>query len=94
MMVAKNVEDLLKDHVDLEVEWIDRLYLNGYIPQLETPGGFASFLKHDLAMPVVSTTAVAPTSRQFVKSIERFPKQQQVQGSWGELVELVELGSW
>ena len=31
-MVAKNVAELLNDHVTLEVESIDRMYLNGYVP--------------------------------------------------------------
>ena len=33
-----NINTLLDERVTLEVESIDRLYLNGYIPTLETPG--------------------------------------------------------
>jgi hypothetical protein len=39
-MIAKNVAELIRDHVVLEVESIDRLYLNGYVPWLQTEGGF------------------------------------------------------
>ena len=78
-MVAKNVETLLRDHVNLEVECLDRTYLNGYIRRFQTPGGLAYFVKQDLEMPVVSTTAVAPLSRQFVNNIERYARKENVE---------------
>ena len=34
-----NIPELLDGHVTLEVECLDRLYLNGYIGGLATPGG-------------------------------------------------------
>jgi len=41
------VAEILKDHVTLEVKCIDRIYLNGYIPTLQTGGQLATFLiKH------------------------------------------------
>jgi len=33
-----NINDLLRDHVTLQVECLDRIYLNGYIPNLQIPG--------------------------------------------------------
>ena len=39
-----NVNDLLRDHVTLTVECLDRLYLNGYIPTLQVPGQLVNFL--------------------------------------------------
>jgi hypothetical protein len=78
-MVAKNVGEMLKDHVTLEVECIDRLYLNGYIPRLQTPGGLAYLVKEDLGLPVVSTTAIAPMSHAFVRNIEKFAKEKGVE---------------
>jgi hypothetical protein len=39
-----NVAELIKDHVTLTVSCLDRLYLNGYVPRLQTGGGVASFL--------------------------------------------------
>jgi hypothetical protein len=37
-----SIPELLKDHVTLEVECLDRLYLNGYIGPLATPAGLVS----------------------------------------------------
>ena len=44
-MVDQTVAELLKDHVTLDLEGIDRLYLNLYQPRLQTGGGVATFFK-------------------------------------------------
>ncbi len=41
-----NVAELIKDHVTLTVECVDRLYLNGYVPRLQSEGGVIGFLLH------------------------------------------------
>ena len=38
-MVSQNVAEIIKNHVVLEVEGIDRMYLNGYVPGLQTQAG-------------------------------------------------------
>ncbi|MDA8399032.1 MAG: hypothetical protein M0008_03135, partial [Actinomycetota bacterium] len=43
--VARSVADVLADHVTLEVESIDRMYLNGYVPGLQYPEGVVGFFK-------------------------------------------------
>ena len=37
-----SIPELLRDRVILEVDWLDRLYLNGYIGPLATPGGLVT----------------------------------------------------
>jgi hypothetical protein len=39
-----NVAEIIKDHVTLEVRCIDRMYLNAYVPRLQSPGGVIDFL--------------------------------------------------
>ena len=39
-MVRKNVAEILTNHVTFELEAIDRMYLNAYVPSLQTGGGF------------------------------------------------------
>ena len=34
MTVARSVSDVLSEHVQFEVDCIDRMYLNVYVPQL------------------------------------------------------------
>ena len=33
------VKEVLQDKVDLDVECVDRVYLNGYVKYLQMPGG-------------------------------------------------------
>jgi len=40
-----NIPELLNGHVTLEVECLDRLYLNGYIGPLATVGGLVTFMR-------------------------------------------------
>ena len=71
-MVRKNVAEILTNHVTFELEAIDRMYLNAYVPSLQTGGGFVWFVKTQLGARVPSTMMVAPMSQRFVEAIERF----------------------
>ena len=77
-MIRKNVAEILHDHVTFELEAIDRMYLNAYVPALQTGGGLVYFLKTQLGVRVPSTVMVAPMSQQFVAAIERFVKTEGV----------------
>jgi hypothetical protein len=69
-MVRKSVAEILQDHVILE--GIDRMYLNAYVPLLQTGAGFTYFLRSPLDRRVPSTFMSAPMSKKFVAAIERF----------------------
>ena len=69
-MVSRSVSTLLKDKVSLELEGIDRLYLNGYVPRLQTPGQLVGFVRDHLGKTVYSTTSIEPVTRAFVDAIE------------------------
>ena len=71
-MIRKNVAEILDHHVTFELEAIDRMYLNAYVPSLQTGGGFVYFLKTQLGVRVPSTVMIAPMSYRFVEAIERF----------------------
>lgn len=45
MTVARSVSDVLDDHVTLEVECIDRMYLNVYQPRLHRVNGVVWFFR-------------------------------------------------
>jgi hypothetical protein len=77
-MIRKSVAEILQDHVTFELEAIDRMYLNAYVPSLQTGGGVVYFLKTQLGVRVPSTAMVAPMSEQFVKAIERFAETEGV----------------
>jgi hypothetical protein len=66
------VSEVLRDHVTLELEAIDRMYLNVYVPQLQTVGAVVGYLRGHRGQRFASTTAVAPMTAAFVQDIERF----------------------
>jgi hypothetical protein len=47
-----NIPELLSGHVTLEVECLDRLYLNGYIGPLATAGGLVTFMREQQQIPI------------------------------------------
>jgi hypothetical protein len=65
-MLDQTVAELLNDRVALDLEGIDRLYLNLYQPRLQTGGGVANFFKVQCDAKVASTALMAPISRAFV----------------------------
>jgi hypothetical protein len=78
MSLPQSVADVLKGHVTLEYEAIDRMYLNAYVPKLQTEAGVAAFFRHHRGHPFASSALMAPMTLSFVRRIERFVQQQQV----------------
>ena len=48
------VNDVLDGHVALDLECLDRIYLNGYVPNLQVGGQVVSFLTAHLGFPIPS----------------------------------------
>lgn len=40
-----NVAEIIREHVTLDIKCVDRLYLNGYVPRLQSEGGVVAFLR-------------------------------------------------
>jgi hypothetical protein len=77
-MIRKSVAEILHNHVTFELEAIDRMYLNAYVPSLQTGAGFVYFLKTQLGVRVPSTVMIAPMSQRFVDGLERFAETEGV----------------
>jgi hypothetical protein len=43
---STSVTTILREHVTLEVESIDRMYLNVYVPLLQRAAGVVGFFRH------------------------------------------------
>jgi len=56
----------------LEYEAIDRMYLNVYVPHLQTVGAMVGYLRVHHGQRFASTTAVAPMTEAFVRNVEEF----------------------
>ena len=73
--LPQTVAEVLDKHVVLEVESIDRMYLNAIVPRLQITEGAARFIRHQKKAQVASTNAVEPMTRAFVGNIGRFAEQ-------------------
>ncbi len=78
MTVARSVADVLSDHVVFEVECIDRMYLNVYVPQLQYAAGLVGFVHRQWGLPIASTAPLAPISDGFSQAMRRFARAQGV----------------
>jgi hypothetical protein len=75
MSVPRTVAEVLREHVTLEVEGIDRMYLNVYMSDLQREQGVVWFLRHHRGYPFASSALMDPISKAFVAGIETFVKQ-------------------
>jgi hypothetical protein len=72
MTLPRTVREVLDEHTTLEVESIDRMYLNVYVPALQYDGGVATFFRKHQGHLFASSVLMAPISKAFVAGIEAF----------------------
>ena len=61
--------DMVAGHVSLDVSCADRLYLNGFVGKLQTPGGVVYFFHHHRGKPIVSPALFEPIGEKFRRDI-------------------------
>src|SRR6266849_897200 len=61
---------MVSGHVSLDVSCLDRLYLNGYVNKLQTPGGVVYFFHHHRGKPIVSPALFEPIGEKFRRDIK------------------------
>lgn len=76
MSLTPSLAQLQQDHVTFELESIDRIYLNAYVPKLTSPGGIAGYCRGYLGHRFASTKQAIDKTKAFVKSIEDFIQRQ------------------
>src|SRR5436190_2107579 len=79
MKVTKSLAELQKEHVVMQLECIDRMYLNAYVPQLTSEAGIAAFCRGYLGHRFASTKQAVAMSETFVKSIRAFIESEGVE---------------
>jgi hypothetical protein len=73
-----NVNDILRDHITLSVDCLDRMYLNGYIPTLQVPGQLVNFLTKHRGNKIPSPALLGRIGEQFVQAVKQFAQDQHV----------------
>ncbi len=73
-----NVHEIIRDHVSLSITCVDRLYVNGYLPRLQTTGQLCWFLMEHLGQPIPSPAVLRPMHDRFVQAVRDYAEQHRV----------------
>ncbi len=66
------VNDILDGHVGLDLECFDRIYLNGWVHNLQAPGQVVNFLTDHLGFPIPSPAILEKIGLRFRKAVAEF----------------------
>jgi hypothetical protein len=72
------IHDVLDGHVVLDLECFDRIYLNGYVPNLQVGGQVVSFLTRHLGNPIPSPAILEKIGLRFRRAVTEFAADQDV----------------
>src|SRR5438034_755952 len=78
MNAPPNIRDLLQGHVTLQLESLDRLYLNGYVAHLQHGAGLVRFLSQHRGNPIASPALLGQLTGQFVAKVRDFALNHQI----------------
>jgi hypothetical protein len=78
MNMPHSVAQLQAENVTLELECIDRMYLNCYVPQLTSAAGVASYFRNYKGHRFASTKEAVETSEAFRRNVFDFAKRQDI----------------
>lgn len=72
------IPELLHDHVSLDIECVDRVYLNGYVPRLQTSGALTYFLTQHRGEMIASPVVLGQMTQTFAAEVEAFAQRHQI----------------
>src|SRR5271154_936691 len=72
MTLPRSAADVLARHVIFELEGIDRMYCNLYVPRLQRDLGVVGFIREHLGRPVASTAVLAERTEAFYAEVRAF----------------------
>jgi len=78
MATAVTVNDLLDGHVVLDVQCLDGIYLNGYVPNLQVGGQVVSFMTQHLGNPIPSPAILEKIGTAFRRSVAAFAEAEHI----------------
>jgi hypothetical protein len=78
MAATVTVNDVLDGHVDLDLECPDRIYLNGYVPNLQVGGQVVSFMTAHQGYPIPSPAIMEKLGVAFRRAVQRFAADNEI----------------
>src|SRR5712691_6449820 len=77
-VVMADYGTLLRDHVTLKCRSIDRIFLQAYLPKLQSVGQVCTFLRWRRKFKIPSSAAFGKIGEEFVKAVHQFAKENKV----------------
>jgi hypothetical protein len=78
MAATVTINDVLDGYVRLDIECLDRIYLNGYVPNLQMGGQVVSFLTQHLGNPIPSPAILEKIGTAFRRAVASFAEDNQI----------------
>src|SRR4051794_1550261 len=78
MAATVRVSELLDGHVGLDIESLDRVYLNGYVPTLQVGGQVARFMTRHMGYEIPSPAVMEKIGTSFRRAVQSFAATNQV----------------
>jgi hypothetical protein len=66
------VNEVLGGHVQLDIECLDRVYLNAYVPVLQSSGQVVAFMTQHLGLPIPSPALFDKIGQKFRRAVASF----------------------
>jgi hypothetical protein len=76
--LPSSVAELQRENVLFELESIDRMYCNAYVPQLTSAAGVASYFRHYKGHRFASTKDAVEMSAAFKRSVLDFAQEERL----------------
>jgi hypothetical protein len=73
-----NVAEILQQHTSLNLRCVDRLYLNGYVPLLQQPGGVIRFLREARECRIPSPAVFGQMTQDFKERLRGWAERQEI----------------
>jgi hypothetical protein len=78
MATVTDLNHLLDQHVVLDLECLDRIYLNAYVPTLQVGGQVVTFLTQHLGYPIPSPALFATIGDRFRAAVKSFASRHHI----------------
>src|SRR6516165_9661522 len=70
-----NVNEILDGHIVLDLECLDRIYLNAYVPNLQVAGQVVTFFTQHRGQPIPSPVLFAQMGNAFRAAVAAFAEE-------------------
>jgi hypothetical protein len=75
MAALPNINDLLDEHSVLDLSCLDRIYLNAYVPKLQTSGQVFRFLSEHRGYPIASPAIFQDMGNRWRRAVNAFAEE-------------------